>query len=85
MGAGQHEVVMKSLVIDMVKKAPAPDKMGAYGDDPAEESTEAEPEQDEDADTASAESAFSDYIKAVKSGDVKEGLALFKELVGHCK
>jgi hypothetical protein len=69
---------MRFNVKDMVKKAPKPEAMEAYGDD--EESSNG----DEDADTASARSAMEDYIKAVKSGNVEESLALFKELVGYC-
>jgi len=68
---------MRIVVKDLVKKAPKPEDMDAYGGD--EEST-----GDEDADTASARSAMQEYIKAVKAGDVEESLALFKELVGYC-
>jgi len=69
---------MRIVVKDLVKKAPKPEDMDAYGGD--EESTSG----DEDADTASARSAMEDYIKAVKAGNVEESLALFKELVGYC-
>lgn len=68
---------MRIIVKDLMKKAPKPEEMDAYGSENSEE-------KDEDADTASARSAMEDYIKAVKSGNVEESLALFKELVGYC-
>ena len=71
---------MRIIVKDLMKKAPPPDEMDAYGSDKESDSED----KDEDADTASARSAMEDYIKAVKSGNVEESLALFKELVGYC-
>ena len=69
---------MRIIVKDLMKKAPKPEDMDAYGGED-EAATD-----DEDADTASARSAMQEYIKAVKAGNVEESLALFKELVGYC-
>lgn len=70
----------RMMIMDLMKKAPKPDEMDAYGE--GEDSDGAE--KDEDADSAAAMSAMEDYIKAVKAGDAKASLALFKELVGYC-